>query len=82
VGLPLEILLRYIDLYDYYFVVTANNAVDSTVCEIWTLKQKCVRRLRTAEMTFMILYHRRNEGILETEVNPVRKKLAQCKQNW
>jgi hypothetical protein len=51
-------------------------------CEIWLLKQRDIRRLRTAEMTFMILYHRRNEGILETEVNPVRKKLAQCKQNW
>lgn len=66
----MEILLRYIDLYDYYFVVTANNAVDSTVCEIWTLKQKCVRRLRTAEMRsvrhtvrYILLDHRRNVKI-------------------
>jgi hypothetical protein len=53
------------------------------------LKQRDIRRLKTAEMKFMrlaegcsLLDHRRNEDILE-ELNmaPVEKKLAQHKQN-
>jgi len=41
-------------------------------CEIWTLKQRDIRRLKTAEKKFMrrtagynLLDHRRNEDILE-----------------
>jgi hypothetical protein len=40
-------------------------------CEIWTLEQRDVRRLKTAEMKFMdtagysLLDDRRNEGVLE-----------------
>jgi hypothetical protein len=41
-------------------------------CEFWTLKQRDIRRLKTAEMKFMrhraeynLLNHRRNEDILE-----------------
>jgi hypothetical protein len=52
------------------------------------LNQRDIRRLKAAEMKFMrrtagysLLDHRRNEDILEElRVDPVKKKLAQCKQ--
>jgi hypothetical protein len=53
-------------------------------CEIRTLKQRDITRLKRAEMKFMrytvgciLLEHRRNGDILE---DPVRKELVQCKQ--
>jgi hypothetical protein len=57
-------------------------------CKTWILKQRDVRRLKTAEMKFMrrttgysLLDHRRNEDIFEElKAEPVEKKLAQCKQ--
>jgi hypothetical protein len=53
------------------------------------LKQRDIRRLKTAKIKFMrrragysLLDYRRNEDILEElTVNPVEKKLAQYKQN-
>jgi len=51
------------------------------LCEICTLKQRDIRRLKTAEMKFTrrtseysLLDHRRNEDILEElKVDPVEK---------
>jgi hypothetical protein len=55
-----------------------------------TLKQRDVRRLKTAEMKFMrraagysLLDRRRNENVLEEiRVDSVENKLAQYKQKW
>jgi hypothetical protein len=54
-------------------------------CEVWTLKQRYVRRLKTVEIIFMrrragynLLDHRRHENILEgLKVDPVENKSAQ-----
>jgi hypothetical protein len=51
---------------------------------MWALKQRDMRRLKTAEMKFMrptggysLLDHRRSENILEElNVDPVEEKLA------
>jgi hypothetical protein len=59
-------------------------------CEIWTLKQRDMRRLKTAETKCMthtarysLLYHRMNEDILEElKVHSAENKLAQYKQKW
>jgi hypothetical protein len=59
-------------------------------CEILTLKQMALRRLKTAEMKFMtcaegcnLLYHRRRKEILEElTVDPDEKKVAQYKQKY
>jgi hypothetical protein len=59
-------------------------------CEIYVLKQRDIRRLKTAEMKFKrstagysSLDPRRNEGILEqVKIDPVEKKLAQYKQKY
>jgi len=57
--------------------------------EMWTLKQKDIRSLKTAEMKFirlkagysLLLDHRRYEDIFqEIKVDPVENKLAQYKQ--
>jgi len=55
---------------------------------MWTLKQRDIRGLNTAEMKLMrhtagysLLDHRRNEDILEElTVDPLENKLAQYKQ--
>jgi hypothetical protein len=56
-------------------------------CNMWTLKQRDMRILNTAEMKFMtltagysLLDHRRNEDILEIKADPVKCKSAQYKQ--
>jgi hypothetical protein len=59
-------------------------------CYCLVKKFLSVRRLKTAEMKFMrcttgcsVLDHGRNEDVSEKlKVNPVKKKLSQCKQKW
>jgi hypothetical protein len=59
-------------------------------CEIWTLEQDDIIRLKTAEMKsvrrtvrYTLLDRRRNGDTLEEhEMDSVEKKLAQCEQKW
>jgi hypothetical protein len=58
-------------------------------CEVWALKQRDIKRLKTTEKKFTIhtavyssLNHTRNYILEELKVNPAVKKLAQYKQNW
>jgi hypothetical protein len=54
------------------------------------LEQRDTRRLKIEEIKFVrlavgysLLDHRRNKKFLEVlKVDPVEKKLAQCKQKW
>jgi hypothetical protein len=52
-------------------------------CEIWTLKQRDIRRLKTAEMRFVrrtarysLFYYRKKRFLEELNVEPVEEKLG------
>jgi hypothetical protein len=58
------------------------------VFEIWTLEKRDVMRLETADIKFKretaeygLMDSRRNEDMLELEVDPAENKLMHCKQN-
>jgi hypothetical protein len=58
-------------------------------CEIWTLAQRNIRRLKIADACFTgriagynLLNHRNENGLQELKVDLVEKELAKYKQKW